>query len=86
MVSSSSSKLYSSAKAVGIYRRMGGKGMVGLVSDCYSIDYMKDEEEYREAARFADLFFNISVNDVCVKGEYPKAYMDKLTEEGYDLS
>ena len=48
--------MLASAKAVGIYRRMGGKGMVGLVSDCYSIDYMKDEEEYREAARFADLF------------------------------
>ena len=47
---------------------------------------MGDGEEYRKAAGFADLFFNISVNDVCVKGAYPKEYTDKLTEEGYDLS
>ncbi|NBI90188.1 glycoside hydrolase family 1 protein [Lachnospiraceae bacterium] len=78
--------MLASAKAVGLYRSMGGKGMIGLVSDCYSIDYMGDGEEYRKAARFADLFFNISVNDVCVKGAYPKEYTDKLTEEGYDLS
>ena len=40
----------------------------------------------KEAARLADIYYNRSVNDVCIKGEYPKDFTDKLTEDGYDLS
>lgn len=78
--------MLASAGAVSLYKKMGQEGMIGLVSDCYSIDYKADDEEYRRAADAADLFYNRSVNDVCVKGTYPKEFTDKLRAEGYDLS
>lgn len=78
--------MLASAKAVCAYREMGFGGQIGLVSDSYSIETLVDHEEYREAKRLGELFFNRSVNDVCVKGVYPKEFLDKLAEEGYDLS
>ena len=75
-----------SAKAISIFREMDCKGQIGLVSDSYSIETLKDDEEYKEAANFADLFYNKSVNDICVKGKYPNEFIDKLISDGYDLS
>ena len=75
-----------SARAIKAYRNMGFKGMIGLVSDSYPIEILKDNEGYREAKRLADIFFNTSVNDTCIKGYYPDEYVSHLTKLGYDLS
>lgn len=78
--------MLASAKAVKTYKDMGYRGKVGLVSDSYPIDTLVNNERYRFAAKMADIFYNTAVNDVCVKGEYPEGYLEKLTSEGYDLS
>ena len=65
--------MLASARAIKAYRNMGFKGMIGLVSDSYPIEILKDNEGYREAKRLADIFFNTSVNDTCIKGYYPDA-------------
>lgn len=78
--------MLASARAVKAYREMNGHGMIGIVSDSYSIETLVDNEEYREAAHLADIFFNTSVNDVCIKGAYPDDYIKKLKSSGYDLS
>ncbi|WP_368285758.1 glycoside hydrolase family 1 protein [Enorma massiliensis] len=79
-------QLLGSALAVRAYREGGYPGKIGLVSDSYSIETLVDNDEYREAARRADLFYNRSVNDVCVLGEVPQDFVELLREEGYDLS
>ena len=60
--------------------------MVGLVSDSYPIAVLTDNEAHRKAAHMADLFFNLCVNDVCVKGAYPQDFLNQLKKDGYDLS
>lgn len=79
-------QLLGSALAVQSYRAGGYKGAIGLVSDSYAIETLVDDEAYREAARRADLFFNRSVNDVCVRGEQPEGFLDLLIADGCDLS
>ena len=79
-------QLLGSALAVRAYREGGYPGKIGLVSDSYSIETLVDNDDYREAARRADLFYNRSVNDVCVLGEMPQDFVELLCEEGYDLS
>lgn len=78
--------MLASARAIKAYRNMGFKGMIGLVSDSYPIEILKDNEGYREAKRLADIFFNTSVNDTCIKGYYPDEYVSHLAKLGYDLS
>lgn len=77
--------MLASARAVNAYREMGQKGMIGLVSDSYPVETLMDHEAYREAARYADLFYNRSVNDICIRGEYPAEFIAKLESQGYDL-
>ncbi len=78
--------MLASARAINIYRRLGLSGQIGLVSDSYDIGIREETEEYREAARLADIYYNRCVNDVCIKGEYPQDFIDKLSEDGYDIS
>lgn len=78
--------MLASARAVKTYREMDGSGMIGLVSDSYPIETLSDDRDYQQAAHMADIFFNTSVNDVCVRGCYPKDYIAKLESQGYDLS
>lgn len=78
--------MVASAKAVAFYREKGFDGMIGLVSDSYPIETLKDTPEYRKAAHMADLFFNLSVNEVCVHGNYPEEFVKQLKADGYDLS
>ena len=77
--------MLASARAIKAYRNMGFKGMIGLVSDSYPIEILKDNEGYREAKRLADIFFNTSVNDTCIKGYYPDEYVSHLTKLGYHI-
>ncbi len=78
--------MLASAKAVALFKEKNYQGRIGVVSDSYSVDILHDNEEYREAKRLGDIFFNLSVNDVCVKGEYPQEFIDQLQKDGYDLS
>lgn len=78
--------MLASAKTVILYRELGLKGQIGLVSDSYDIGIRKDNTEYREAARLADIYYNRCVNDVCIKGAYPQDFIDVLAKEGYELS
>lgn len=77
--------MLASALAVERFREKNYTGKIGLVSDSYSIETRKDTPEYIEAARLADLFYNRSVNDVCVMGNYPQELTDQLLSDGYDL-
>lgn len=77
--------LLGSAGCIREYKKMNLSGMIGIVSDSYSIESLVDNEEYREAIYNADLFYNRCVNDVSVLGEYPQDFIDKLSKE-YDLS
>lgn len=78
--------MLASAKAIRLYKQKRYKGMIGLVSDSYPIEIQKQSPEYQRAKELADIFFNTSVNDVCIKGKYPRNYIEKLQEEKYDLS
>ncbi|MGX8833400.1 glycoside hydrolase family 1 protein [Amedibacillus sp. YH-ame6] len=78
--------MLASAKAITLFKQKKYKGFIGLVSDSYSIEILNDDESYKEAQRLADLFFNRSVNDVCINGEYSDDFIEKLNIEGYDVS
>ncbi|MDD3139887.1 MAG: glycoside hydrolase family 1 protein [Lachnospiraceae bacterium] len=78
--------LLANARTVQAYKNMGDKGRIGIVSDSYSIETLNSSEDYKEAARLADLFYNRSVNEVCVTGVYSKEFIRKLHEDGVDLS
>lgn len=78
--------MLASAKAVNVFREMDLKGEIGLVSDSYSIEVLQDTPEYLAAKENADLFFNRSVNDVCVYGFYPDEFSRKLISSGMDVS
>ena len=77
--------LLASAASICEYKKMNLCGMIGIVSDSYSIESLVDNDEYRNARYNADLFYNRCVNDVCVHGAYSKEFIDKLSKE-YDLS
>lgn len=78
--------LLASALAVREFRALGMTGQIGLVSDSYYIDARVKSEEYAEAARNADLFFNRSVNDVAVLGVLPPEMRERLEADGCDTS
>ena len=78
--------MLASARAVSLYRELGNQGMIGLVSDSYPIVAGDISPECEKAVRKAELFFNLCVNDVCVKGSYPEDFLEQLKEDGYDLS
>lgn len=78
--------LLASAGAVSAYKDMKGKGQIGIVSDSYSIEALKDTPEYKEAIYMADLFYNRCVNEVSVNGVYSQGFIDKLKSDGFDLS
>lgn len=77
--------MLASAGAIREYKKLNLSGMIGIVSDSYSIEALVDNEEYRKAIYNADLFYNRCVNDVSVLGEYPQDFIDMLSKE-YDLS
>lgn len=78
--------LLASARGVRLFRAGGYQGSIGLVSDSYSIETLVDNEEYRKAQRYGELFFNRCVNDTCLKGSFCPDLVEQLRSEGYDLS
>jgi 6-phospho-beta-glucosidase len=84
--------LLGSALAVKEFRRSQVEGtirdgaLIGLVSDSYPIETLRENEEYAKAAESADLFFNRCVNDTCILGTVPSELIERLESEGYDLS
>lgn len=78
--------MLASAKVVNVYRKMDFTGEIGLVSDSYSIEVLHNTPDYFQAKENADLFFNRSVNDVCVYGQYPEIFIQKLVDDGVDIS
>lgn len=78
--------MLASAKAVKVFRAMTLEGEIGLVSDSYSIEVLQDNPAYQKAKENAELFFNRSVNDICVYGQYPASFIEKLTEDGMNIS
>lgn len=79
-------QLLASALAVRAFRSGGYPGQIGLVSDSYAIETLHDSDAYAKAAHCADLFYNRSVNDVCILGEIPAEFVERLRADGYDLS
>lgn len=74
--------LLASALAVRIFHDGGYQGMVGLVSDSYSVETLEDAPAYDEARESAELFYNRCVNDTCVLGKMPQAFIDKIVADG----
>lgn len=79
-------QLLASACAIRAFRSGGYAGQIGLVSDSYAIETLVENEAYAAAAHNADLFYNRSVNDVCITGEMPREFVELLLADGYDLS
>lgn len=83
--------LLGSALAIRRFRTLRDGGvvrpdaLVGLVSDSYPIEALGDGAEYERAIEMADLFWNKSVNDVCVLGHFPAELVDRLLYDGCDL-
>lgn len=77
--------MLASARAINAFRVKGYEGQIGLVSDSYYIAILKDNPAYQQAKIWGDLFFNRSVNDICIKGEYPIDFIEKLKKDGHDL-
>ncbi len=78
--------LLGSAMAVAVFREGGYPGMVGLVSDSYSIEALVDDDAYRAAVEAAELFYNRCVNDTCITGEMPAAFIERIVADGCDRS
>ena len=78
--------LLASAKAVIAFREMEIPGEIGLVYTPCSIQILQDNEDYRKAKRNAELFYNLAVSDVIVKGEWNEELINKLSESGFDVS
>lgn len=83
--------LLGSALAVKQFRSMRERGairgdaFIGLVSDSYPIETLSDGPAYSRAMRMADLFWNSCVNDVCILGQFPQGFFERLQSDGYDL-
>lgn len=75
-----------SALAIKAYKEGNYCGQIGIVSDSYSIETLVNSDAYLLAKKHANIFYNLSVNDVAIKGEYPKSFIEKLQADGYDLS
>lgn len=77
--------LLGSALSIVEYKKLNLEGMIGIVSDSYSIESLIDNDDYAEARKNADLFYNRCVNDVSVLGSFNKEFLDKISKE-YDTS
>lgn len=78
-----------SAKAIRLYHDMKCPGKIGVVHASGNVEIRadkKDDPAYQQAYRWADLFFNKWVTDVCIKGGYASDLYDKLKESKIDLS
>lgn len=81
--------MLASARAINIYRDMKCPGKIGLVHASGNVEMRKDKQSdpaYQQAYRWADLFFNKGVTDVCIKGEYAPDLIEKLKASNIDLS
>ncbi|MDF9824523.1 6-phospho-beta-glucosidase [Breznakia sp. PF5-3] len=76
-------QLLASAKAVIEYKKTQD-GMIGLVNDAYPIESLDSSPAYDEAIQNADWFYNTSVNDLAIKGEFPKGFVEKLKTSGFE--
>lgn len=77
--------LLASALAVKSYRDNQYKGVIGLVSDSYSIDIIEENQENITAKENADVFYNKFVNDICVNGIVPERFFELMQDQGEDL-
>lgn len=77
--------LLASAKAVKIFRDGNYSGQIGLVYTPSSIQTMVDNEEYREAAKNAEMYYNTAVSDPIVKGWFPESLIEKMKAAGMSL-
>lgn len=84
--------MLASAKAVALFRELRSTNVVredaliGLVSDSYPIESLNDSTEARNAIEAADLYFNRTVNDLCVLGHFPEGFVSRIQASGWDTS
>lgn len=70
-----------SAKAVEIYHSMDLGGEIGIIMNLTPAYPRSDSKEDREAAAFADAFFNYSFVDPAVNGTFPALLTDILKKD-----
>lgn len=68
------------AKAVKTYRKLGLDGQIGIILNLTPSYPRSDNEADLKASNICDLLFNRSFLDPAVKGSYPQALVDLLTE------
>ena len=71
-----------SAKAIETYRKMNKKGQIGIILNLTPTYPKSDAKEDRDAAHFADIFFNQSFLDPAVKGEFPAELVEIIERDG----
>lgn len=75
--------LLASAKAINAYKKMGGKGKIGIILNI-SPSYPRSQHPADvKAAQIADLLYNRSFLDPSVKGEFPEELMELLRGLGF---
>ena len=78
--------LLASAKAVCLFRKGGYPGIIGLVHASSNVETLVDNENYRQAAESADLFYNKCVTDPVITGWFPEKLLLKMRQGNVDLS
>ncbi|MBS6642871.1 MAG: family 1 glycosylhydrolase [Clostridiaceae bacterium] len=78
--------MLASALGVKAFRDSQAKGQVGIVHASANVDLYDDSEACKKAGRLADNYFNNWVLDPPMLGHFPQDLLEKLEEEGFDLS
>ncbi len=78
--------MLASAQAVSVFREGGYEGKIGLVSDVYHVDSLIKDQDYQEAVANAEVFYNLLVTDLCIKGLINERFLIKIKQSNYDLS
>ena len=78
--------MFASALGVRKFREMKTEGEIGLVASYQTIYGLDESTETLNAMRHADNYCNNWQVDTACLGEFPSDMVDKLKEQGYDLS
>ena len=78
--------MLANAMAVQSFRRAGIQGKVGIVASYQTIYGINQTEAGSQAIRNADNYCNNWCIDTASEGEFPQDLVQKLAEDGYDLS
>lgn len=78
--------MFASALGVRKFREMKVDGEIGLVASYQTIYGLDDSAETLNAMRHADNYCNNWQVDTACLGEFPADMLDKLKQQGYDLS